>query len=67
VGTVLLALLLSQQQVTQRTYDINGHAVAGVRSATDNGSSQTTVRNVNGREVPVETVDERVVSDGVVE
>ena len=67
MGSIVFLLLLGQQEVTHRTYDINGHAVSRTRSASAGGASTTTVRNLNGREVPVESVEERVIADGVVE
>jgi hypothetical protein len=48
--------------VTPLNYDINGHLVAGVTSIQSNGSHSEITRNLNGRTVPVETVDEQVVS-----
>ena len=60
--------MFAQQEVTRRVHDINGRLVeAGVRSVSAGGSSTTTARNANGREVPVETVEEQVVAEGIVE
>jgi hypothetical protein len=52
-----------QSAVSSRTYDINGRPVEGVRSVQSNGSKSQITRDANGRSVPVETVEERVVSE----
>jgi hypothetical protein len=53
-----------QQSVTStRTYDLNGRPVTGVGSVQSNGSRSQITRDVNGRTVPVETTEERVLSD----
>jgi hypothetical protein len=46
-----------------RTYDVNGRPVEGVRTVQTNGSRSQITRDVNGRAVPVESVEERVVSE----
>lgn len=52
-----------QSAISSRTYDINGRPVEGVRSLQSNGSRSQITRDANGRIVPVETVEERVVSE----
>lgn len=55
------------QQSTSYTYDVNGRPVPGAtRSVEGSGDAATraqTVRSLNGREVPVESIEQRVVSD----
>lgn len=55
------------QQSTTYNYDVNGRPVAGatrsVQGSGDATSRAQTVRNVNGRDVPIESVEQRVVSD----
>ena len=46
-----------------RKYDINGRPVQGVGSIESKGSRSQITRDVNGRAVPVESVEERVVSE----
>lgn len=65
--TLVFLLLAAQQEIAHRTYDVNGNAVAGARTTVSGSGSATTVRNANGREVPVETVEERVLGDGIIE
>src|SRR3954464_6815004 len=52
-----------QSVISTRTYDLNGRPVSGVSSVQSNGSRSQITRDVNGRTVPVETAEERVVSD----
>lgn len=52
-----------QSVVSTRTFDVNGRPVQGVTSVQSNGSRSQITRDVNGRTVPVETVEERVVSE----
>jgi hypothetical protein len=59
VTHIIFALAL-WQQTTTRVYGLEGPEVATVRS---DESTRQTVRNLDGREVPVETADEKVVSD----
>ena len=67
MATLVFLLLAAQQEITHRTYDVNGSAMSGARTTVSGASTATTVRNVNGREVPVETVEERVLGEGIVE
>ena len=65
---VLWVILTSQcwaQQsvVASHTFDINGQIVGGVGSIQSGSSRSLVTRDSNGRTVPVESVDERVVSD----
>ncbi len=65
-GTWLLiacAAWAQQSTVSTKNYDNNGHPVAGVSSVKSNGSRSEVTRDANGRTVPVETVDEKVISD----
>ena len=52
-----------QSSVATRTYDVNGRPVEGVRTIQSNGSQVKVTEGVNGRVVPVESVEERVISD----
>jgi hypothetical protein len=52
-----------QSSTSTRTYDLNGRPVSGVATSQAGGSHSQITRDVNGRRVPVESVDERVVSD----
>lgn len=56
-----------QSQTSSSTFDINGRRVAGASSLASQapGSSDKieTVRNVNGRNVPVESVEDKVISE----
>ena len=63
----LLLLLLAPDDIVRRVYDVNGQAVPAGRTESAGGSRVTMIRNANGREVPVESVEERVVADGIVE
>jgi hypothetical protein len=65
-GALLLMVSVSwcqQSSTSARTYDLNGHPVSGVATSETHGSHSQITRNVNGRRVPIESVDERVVSD----
>lgn len=57
------ALLAQQSQSTTSIYDINGHRVDWSQSQSGEGRSAETVRTLNGRSVPVEKVDEKVVKN----
>jgi hypothetical protein len=57
------ALWCQQSSISTRTYDVNGHPVAGVSARNAGGSSKEITRDVNGRTVPIESVTERIVSD----
>lgn len=58
------SLASSQQHVVPRTYDLNGRSIEGVRTLAGGNSKSQVVENINGRDVPVETVEDRVVSEG---
>ena len=66
---LLLAPIASGQQHQSSTYsfDINGHPVAGptLSDSAAPGAEQKalTTRDVNGRKVPIESVEERIVSN----
>jgi hypothetical protein len=58
------AAIAQQANVTStRNYDVNGRPVEGVRNVQNNGSRSQITRDVNGRAVPIEAVEERVVSE----
>jgi hypothetical protein len=59
----VFAAFAQQSTVSTRNYDVNGRAVEGVQGIQSNGSRSQITRDVNGRTVPVESVDERVLSD----
>ena len=65
VTLVFAAAAIAQQSNVSSThnYDVNGRPVEGVRNMQNNGSRSQITRDVNGRAVPVESVEERVVSD----
>jgi hypothetical protein len=64
MGMLLATVALAQQAtVSTRTYDVNGRPVEGVATTQSGGSQSKVTRNANGREVPVESVEERVISD----
>ena len=66
-GIVSLLLAASawaqQSSIATRTYDLNGRPVEGVLSKQSNGSGAQITGDVNGRTVPIESVEERVISD----
>ncbi|HYZ83975.1 MAG TPA: hypothetical protein VE621_06215, partial [Bryobacteraceae bacterium] len=55
------------QEITSYTYDVNGRPVPGATRSIDASPAETkraeTVRNLNGRDVPIQTVDQKVISD----
>ncbi len=51
--------MAAAQQTATYVYDLNGRPVETVGST----NSTTTIRNANGREVPIQKVDEKVISD----
>jgi hypothetical protein len=63
----LCATAAAQQQTSSYTYDINGNPVhngATTVSKLSSGSERRdTVQSLNGRAVPVQSVEERVISD----
>lgn len=54
-----LAGMAAAQQTATYVYDLNGRPVETVGST----NQTTTIRNANGREVPIQKVDEKVISD----
>jgi hypothetical protein len=66
--TFLAVSLWAQRTTNTANYDVNGNKVEGARfsevrlpdGATDR---RETVQNINGHRVPIQTVDEKVVSD----
>jgi hypothetical protein len=59
---------LAQRTNSTATYDVNGNKVEGARFSEvrlpDGGTDRReTVQNINGQRVPIQTVDEKVVSD----
>src|SRR3954451_3065400 len=52
-----------QANVSTRTFDLNGHAVQGVGTIQSGPTRSPVTRDLNGRTVPVDSVEERVVSD----
>lgn len=63
LGLCLLAATLPAQQRESRTYvyDTNGRRVEWSASVSGEGFRSETIRDVNGRKVPVEQVEERVL------
>ena len=66
--TYLSVSLLAQRTNSTATYDVNGNKVEGARFSEvrlpDGGTDRReTVQNINGQRVPIQTVDEKVVSD----
>jgi hypothetical protein len=64
----LAVSLWAQRTNNTATYDINGNKVEGARFSEirlpDGGTDRReTVRNINGQRVPIQTVDEKVVSE----
>lgn len=66
----LLAVLLyvplvsAQQEKTTYTYDINGRPVPSTSSSRINGSAAETTTGLNGNRVPLQSTEEKVISDG---
>lgn len=54
---------IAQQTRSTCTYDVNGRCIEAPQTSSANGSQRQTVQTVNGRPVPIESVEERVVSD----
>lgn len=61
VWMVPAALLAQQQESRTYVYDANGRRVEWSSSTRGEGFQSETIRNVNGRQVPVESVQERVL------
>jgi len=63
--TASMAALLAAQdrQSSTVTYDINGHRVDWSQSRSGDGRSAATIQNMNGRRVPLEQVEEKVISN----
>ncbi|WP_321470366.1 hypothetical protein [uncultured Paludibaculum sp.] len=57
------ALFAQQSQSSTTVYDINGHRVDWSQSQTGDGRTAQTQRNLNGRTVPMEKVEEKVVKN----
>lgn len=55
------------QQATTHTYDVNGRPVPGATRSVEGSDAAntraTSVRNLNGREIPIESVEQRVVRE----
>jgi hypothetical protein len=68
LGWILaLSGALSAQTSTTYRYDVNGRPISGVTRSLDTNAAGSqraeTVRNVNGREVPIETAEQKVLRD----
>jgi hypothetical protein len=70
LGVLFVCLPMAAQEgsvTSTYTFDLNGRRVEAARSARLQGPGTTAarqlLRNVNGREVPVEATEERVISD----
>jgi hypothetical protein len=59
----LSAACAQQSNISTQTYDINGRPVSGVSSIRSGNSSSKVTRDSNGRAVPIESVEDRVISD----
>ncbi len=59
----VFAACAQQSSVSTQTYDINGRPVSGVSSIQSGNSRSEVTRDSNGRTVPIETAEERVISD----
>lgn len=57
------ALCAQERQSSTSVYDINGHRVDWSQSQSGEGRSTETQRNLNGRRVPLEQVEEKVVKN----
>jgi len=57
------ALAAAQSTTTIYTTDLNGHRVEAASARSSDGVHTERSRSVNGREVPLEQIDEHVVSD----
>lgn len=59
--TVALCAFAQSDRVTY-TFDLNGRRAPVESSSKDNGASRELTRNVNGRTVPLESTEEKVIS-----
>jgi hypothetical protein len=57
------AACAQQSVISTQTYDVNGRPVSGVSSVRSGNSRSQITRDSNGRTVPVETVEDRLISD----
>ncbi|MGC4054907.1 MAG: hypothetical protein QM757_39195 [Paludibaculum sp.] len=57
------ALLAQQSQSSTAVYDINGRRVDWSQSQAGDGRTAQTQRNLNGRTIPTEKVEEKVISN----
>lgn len=57
------AAFVQESAVSTRTFDGNGHPLPGVVSTQSGTTRSQITRDINGRTVPVESSEERVVSD----
>ncbi len=60
---LLSSVVLDAQQISTSIYDINGHPVPGASISVAGNSKRETVHSVNGRSVPVQSVEDKVLSD----
>jgi hypothetical protein len=58
------ALALAQSTTTTYTTDLSGHRVEAATSTSTDGIHTEISRSLNGREVPLQQTDERVISEG---
>ena len=59
----VFAACAQQSSISTQTYDINGRPVSGVSSMQSGNSRSQVTRDSNGRKVPIETAEERLISD----
>lgn len=64
VFVCLPALAQQSSRSANYTYDVNGRRVEGLSSRKYNSSSAQSMRSYNGREAPIEEVEEKVLSQG---
>jgi hypothetical protein len=60
---LVAAFATAQSSSTIYTTDLNGHTVADGTSSSNDGKHTQTTRSINGRAVPLEQSDERVISE----
>jgi hypothetical protein len=64
VWTLTVSAAFAQQSaVFTRTFDVNGHPLPSVVSTQSGATRSQITRDINGRTVPVESSEERVLSD----
>ncbi len=62
LSTMICAFTFAQERQTSTSvWDLNGHRVDWTQARSGDGRSSETLRNLNGRNVPLEQVQERVV------